>query len=124
MGDVDGGSDDRGLGVEETIVDGVVMLHVRGELDVATSWQLRTRLLAALGERDYSTVAIDMAGITFMDSSGLGLLLGLGEELRRRDVTLEVRAPSPSVRRVLALAGLEDRAFVVEDTALRETKPT
>ena len=103
--------DDRalssGLVLGEAQVDGdAVTLAARGELDITSGWQLRRRLLAATD--GCRSAVVDLAGVTFMDSAGLGLLVGLAAELRRKDVTLVLRAPSPFVQRVLTVSGMAD----------------
>ena len=101
-----------GLSLSEAHAAGeAVAFAARGELDITSGWQLRRRLLAAVDGCQQAVV--DLAGVTFMDSAGLGLLVGLAAELRRRHVTLVLRAPSPFVQRVLTLSGMHD-AFPVE----------
>jgi len=100
---------------EPVVVDAAVLVRLEGELDLASSWQLRRRLLAAVSPR-VRTVDLDLADVTFIDSSGLGTLVGLAEELRGRSVSVVVRNPSAATQRLLRLAALDDRPFGVEPT--------
>jgi anti-anti-sigma factor len=77
-------------------------LHVEGELDCATAprLELRLRALAGLGH----PVSLDLGEVTFMDSSGLRLLLDTHRQALREGREFEVRRPSPAVRRVIELA--------------------
>jgi anti-anti-sigma factor len=74
------------------------VLLVRGELDLATAGVLRDRL-----DADPPVTVIDMAGVTFLDSSGISVLAHA-----HRTRPIRVRQPSAAVRRVLELAGLAD----------------
>ena len=78
---------------------------MEGELDCATAPQLELRLraLAGLGH----PVSIDLADVSFMDSSGLRLLLDAHRAAERDGRTFELRRPSPAVRRVIGLARAE-----------------
>jgi len=88
-------------------------MRLAGELDLANSWQLRRRLLAVISP-DIRAVALDVADIAFIDSSGLGTLIGLAHELRGRSVSLVVRNPSIATRRLLRVAALDDQTFGIE----------
>jgi anti-sigma B factor antagonist len=80
-------------------------LYVHGELDCATAPALEARLrtLAGLGH----ALAVDLAEVSFIDSSGLRLLLQTRCDADRDGRVFEVRRPSPVVRRVLDLARAE-----------------
>ncbi len=78
-----------------------------GEIDVATSPQLRTELtnLIARGATD---ITLRFDGVSFVDSSGLGVLVGAYKRLREgRDGTIRIVGAQPSVRRVFEITGLE-----------------
>ncbi|MGC4806829.1 STAS domain-containing protein [Micromonospora sp. DT233] len=92
---------------------GCTVLEVHGELDMATSPQLRKGLqrLVDAGDRQ---VVVDLAGVGFMDSSGLGVLVAMFKALRAADGRLCLAAVQPSVRSVLAVTSV-DRAITVYD---------
>ena len=80
---------------------------VRGEIDVATSPQLRNELneLVARGAR---VITLDFAGVSFVDSSGLGVLVGTYTRLRDDDEgSIRIVGAQPSVRKVFEITGLE-----------------
>jgi anti-anti-sigma factor len=81
------------------------LLLVGGELDLATAPEL-ARMLGALRARGHAVV-LDLADVTFMDSTGLNLLLEAQREVGRDGWEFSVRGASQPVRRVIALAGLE-----------------
>ena len=88
---------------------------VKGEIDLAAAEAFREAIDGALREAGPRLV-IDMVDTTFLDSSGLNVLLQAYAALGRLPEALVLRAPSPVVRRVVELAGLED-LFAYDDGA-------
>ena len=83
------------------------VVAVRGEIDVATSPQLRNDLntLVARGARH---ITLDFSGVSFVDSSGLGVLVGTYKRLREdQDGSVRIVGAQPSVRKVFEITGLE-----------------
>jgi anti-sigma B factor antagonist len=84
---------------------GYTVVRVRGDQDIATRVSLVVAIARA-AQRDEGDVLVDLSGVTFMDASTIGALVGSRNRLRCRSQSLEVRAPSPRARRVLELCGL------------------
>jgi anti-anti-sigma factor len=82
--------------------DGVLLLRLEGELDVATTPRFRTEVERGL-EAGKQAVVIDMEEVTFMDSSMLKELLRAHSELSPRGGVLVLAAVHPTVRRLLEL---------------------
>jgi anti-anti-sigma factor len=86
--------------------DGVVVARLVGEIDVSNAGGIEAELHSLPNEA--LGLVLDLSGTTFMDSSGVSLLYGLRERLRRRGQTLRVVAPPGTApRRVLELTGYE-----------------
>ncbi len=83
-----------------------------GEIDAATSVELAAAI-AALGP----DVRLDLAGCTFIDSSGISLLVDLWYAARSNQARLTLVAPSPPVQRLLAMCGLTE-SFDIEATSV------
>jgi anti-sigma B factor antagonist len=77
----------------------LVVLH--GEVDLPERERLRDRLYALNG-----TVIVDLGAVTFMGSTGLGVLAGARNRLRANGGDLFLRSPQDHVRRVLDVTGL------------------
>jgi anti-anti-sigma factor len=78
-----------------------------GELDMGTVGELETRLLE-LQQNGFREVELDLRNLTFMDSSGVHLIVA-AERLARRDGTsFVVIAASPPVQRLFEIAGIEE----------------
>lgn len=84
----------------------------RGEIDLASSPRLRDELvvLADEGMRD---IVVDLAGVGFIDSSGLGVLVGALKRTRELGGTLTLRGLDGPVRKVFEITGLHE-LFVTE----------
>jgi anti-sigma B factor antagonist len=80
-------------------------LIVHGELDIATAPEL-VDLLARLRHHGHA-VTLDLAEVTFMDSTGLTLLMDAQTQSQQNGWAFAVRRPSQAVRRVFELAGVE-----------------
>jgi len=85
---------------------GTVQVAVIGEVDLSTSDLLRVRLLTVLSALRPHRIEVDLAGVTFLDCSGLTVLVVLGQAAARLGCRLRITNPQPIVRRVLDLTGL------------------
>ena len=79
-----------------------------GELDIATAGQLE-RELAAAAEGDAATILLDLSGLTFIDSTGLRIVLDCNERCGGSDGRLQIIAGTPAVDRLIDIVGLRDR---------------
>ena len=82
--------------------DRTLILH--GELDIATAPHL-VELLERLRHFGHA-VTLDLAEVTFMDSTGLTTLMDAYAQAERNGWSFSVRRPSPAVTRVFDLAGV------------------
>jgi anti-sigma B factor antagonist len=103
------------LSIEARAMGDRTVLTVRGELDLYTAPALRDRVLAAAAEGQRRLV-IDLSGVPFMDSSGLGVIVACLKRLRESggDLAL-VTAPGSPPSKLLSLTGL-DRAIPTSST--------
>ena len=88
--------------------DGLVRLAVAGEIDMASSDALAAALREAVRAGDAKEVAVDLSGVTFIDSSGIRTLVVAQGDAAEHGLTLYVTNPHHHVQRVLALTGLLD----------------
>lgn len=87
---------------------GATVVVLVGELDLATAGGLRTRL-ATLAQDDPppERVVLDLAGLDFVDASGISVLLSSQRALAARGSSLVLRTPSRMVSKVLRLLDLD-----------------
>src|SRR6476646_3010217 len=96
--------------VRRRVDEVVLLLQVDGELDIKSTDSLRAALDAA--EREGNIVRIDAAGVSFVDSTALGVLLASAQRLSARGVWRELIHGARPVRRILHLT-LPARTFHV-----------
>lgn len=87
--------------------NGSAVARLSGEIDHHNAKEFRTELDRYIVTAQPRELAIDFGDITFMDSSGIGLIMGRSKLMRECGGSLEVRNPQPYIRRVLKLAGIE-----------------
>jgi anti-anti-sigma factor len=95
------------------------VVWVRGELDIESKASLAATVARA-AQLDDLPILVDLSGVTFMDASVVGAIVGSRDQLRSRGQSLEVRAPSPTARSVLELCGL---AHLIQQEAVHPTGP-
>lgn len=93
--------------------DATVVIAVTGDLDIATADQLFREAHEALRAAATSTLVLDLAGVAFLDSSGIGTLVELRNVATDTGGELVLRDPSPRTRRLLQITAL-DTVFRVE----------
>ena len=84
-----------------------------GELDLATADPLG-RLLDEIVQQRPATLAVDMARLSFLDSTGINCLVSAALTAASVDCKLVVRRPSATVVRVLGICGVD--ALLLDDT--------
>ena len=87
--------------------NGTAIAMLSGEIDHHTARSLRTEIDKFVITMQPEKLAMDFTGITFMDSSGIGLIIGRYKLLKECGGQLEIRGPQPYIRRVLKLSGIE-----------------
>lgn len=85
---------------------GARVLVVTGELDLASADEFVAAVTGS--DMDEDAVLLDLAGVTFMDSTGLAALITVRNSARDQGRRMVVESYSPAVARVLELAGLAD----------------
>lgn len=87
---------------------------LRGEIDHHSAVSVRGEIDALIYEERPRHVALDMSGIDFMDSSGLGLIMGRYALMQKIGGELTLSSPNERILKILRLAGLE-RIIKIED---------
>jgi anti-anti-sigma factor len=98
----------------QVVLDGTSGARLSGELDLAAYPNAAEELAPLFGSP--GEVALDLSGVSFLDSSGIRLLIRLQASLVGEG-TLLLRSPQPQVARVLEIAGLPDLGIRIEGTS-------
>ena len=83
---------------------GTLAAYLTGKIDHHAAQALRREIDAQIDARMPELLTMDFSGVTFMDSSGVGLILGRGRHISALGGRLTVQNPPPAVRRMLDLA--------------------
>ena len=95
--------------IERDDRDGCLILAVRGEVDLSTGGRLMEAGSAALREAAGAPVILDLTGVDFLSSSGLGLLVALHDDGRELGAPLRVVVdPTRPVIRPIRTMGLDE----------------
>ena len=102
------------LGLVVRDQDAWTVLTVSGEIDIATAPSLRERLHALLAEGKRQIV-VDLDDVGFLDSTALGVLVGVLKRARSEDGEVRIVCTQPRVRKVFEITRL-DSAFDLFDS--------
>jgi anti-anti-sigma factor len=91
-----------------------VHLRLRGELDISTATRLEDDLQRIEAERP-ELIVLDLKELSFMDSTGLRLLITADARAREGGRELAIVQGNDMVQRVLRLTRLDERLHIVED---------
>lgn len=108
------------LGIVTDQCDGWQIVSVSGEVDIATAPELRERLHALLGQGSTQLI-VDLSGVGFLDSTGLGVLVGALKRVRTQGGDLRLVSTEPRITKIFEITRL-DSAFGVygsRDEAVR-----
>lgn len=100
------------------------MVRVIGGVDVATCSLLRDSLLRIATDEDFRGLVVNLAGVTFMDSAGVGVLVGVWRRVSATSASLALAAPTRQVQQILDTAGLSKilPVYDAEADAVRATR--
>lgn len=102
------------LDISTSMVGDARVVRVGGEIDVYTSPTLKAALVEATGGSS-GDVIVDLDQVGFIDSSGLGVLVGALRRAREAGGDLRVVSARPSVEKIFHITGL-DRVFALYGT--------
>ena len=97
---------DDDLTIRATRDGSTAIVTASGEIDLSNVGDLRIAVTDAA--EDCARLRLDLSGIEFIDSTGLGGLLELRSTLRARNVTLEIVAGEGPVRQAVEITGLAE----------------
>ena len=96
-------------------------IYLDGDIDHHNARSVRSKIDTKLYIQRPEELILDLSGVNFMDSSGLGLILGRYTKAVELGILFKVANPSPQIRKILDLAGTE-RLIKIENIAPREIR--
>jgi anti-sigma B factor antagonist len=94
--------------------DGIEVVDVEGEIDVYTAPRLRELLIDLVNKNNYQLV-VNMEKVEFLDSTGLGVLVGGLKRVRAHDGSLDLVCTQERILKIFRITGLT-KVFGIHDT--------
>jgi anti-sigma B factor antagonist len=88
--------------------EGYSVIAVRGEMDLHNAPTFQYAIERAAKNEGVGAVVVDMAEVTFMDSTALSALMRSKDALDQQEVSLRLAAPSGAVERIFSVTGFQD----------------
>lgn len=85
----------------------MLTVHLQGELDHYCAQQIRRELDELLRDSSIKALVLDFAQLTFMDSSGIGVILGRYRTIRDRGGSMYVTHMNPHIARIFHMSGMD-----------------
>lgn len=98
--------------VSDQAVDGYRVVTVSGEVDVATAPRLRDGLESAVGAAP-ARLVVDLSSVSFIDSTGLGVLIGVSKQADEAGVALRLVIAESRIIKLFEITGLLDLFTIV-----------
>ncbi|MEA2391614.1 MAG: anti-sigma factor antagonist, partial [Solirubrobacteraceae bacterium] len=95
--------------------DGAVRVRLTGELDIGTAGQAEEQIREVEGDEGAAELILDLEALTFMDSTGLRMLVAADARARETGRTLTIVRGPDAVQRVIELTGLESKLNLVDE---------
>jgi anti-sigma B factor antagonist len=93
---------------------GFTVIEVGGEIDVYTAPKLREKLISLVEAGSYQLI-VNMEGVEFLDSTGLGVLVGGLKRVRAQDGWIDIICTQSRILRIFKITGL-NKVFNIYDT--------
>src|SRR5229473_7063315 len=94
--------------------DGIEVVDVEGEIDIYTAPRLRELLIDLVSKTSYQLV-VDLDKVGFLDSTGLGVLVGGLRRVRAHDGSLDLVCTQQRILKIFRITGLTE-VFGIHDT--------
>ncbi|WP_342432190.1 anti-sigma F factor antagonist [Neobacillus sp. FSL H8-0543] len=94
------------LNIDIEIKQDVLCIRLSGELDHHTADELREKATNAIERNDIRHIVLNLEDLSFMDSSGLGVIIGRYKQIKQVHGEMVVCAISPAIQRLFDMSGL------------------
>jgi anti-sigma B factor antagonist len=102
--------------------DGIPVVAVRGELDLATT-DRTVRYVTDVIDSGARQVRVDLSGLAFCDACGLGALIRIAAHAERAGCRLELVKPSRAAARIMRITGVDERLLTAPLASLSTSAP-
>lgn len=94
------------MDIKFNLTDNTLYVSLIGELDDCTSSFTRDAIDEKLRNYNYQNVVFDMSNLTFMDSTGIGVLIGRYKYLKNKNVSTYICNPTSTVEKIFKMSGI------------------
>lgn len=98
---------DRKPGFDSEFTGTILKIKLRGEIDHHSAVAVRVAIDDMIRSKRPAELLIDMSAVDFMDSSGLGLIMGRYNTMKEIGGQVAVLDPTPATEKIMNLAGME-----------------
>jgi len=106
-----------GIGVSVHVQNTLMFVNLTGELDQSTTQPVKEKLISSIEASEARHIVFNLKGLSFMDSSGIGIILGRYNQIKDRGGRVFVVGMNPVVSKVFYLSGLNQIITIIEDEA-------
>ena len=89
-----------------TLENGMIVFKLVGELDEHSAEKARRLMDEALLTNNYTAIIFDLSRLSFMDSTGIGIVIGRYKLARKQNKNTYVKNPSATVDKIFKMSGL------------------
>ena len=95
------------MSVKLDVGENHIVAYISGEIDHHNAKNLRDAIDSMAERTSPKVLVLDFRGVTFMDSSGIGALLGRYKRMRDRGGSVMICGADPKIQRILRIAGVD-----------------
>ena len=92
--------------IDKKVVNKTLYIGLSGELDEHSSIYTRQTLDKLIEDAEVKRVVIDMSELSFMDSTGVGVLIGRFKRFKSRDIPIYIANPSKQADKIFKMTGI------------------
>lgn len=92
--------------IKSRIYNNTLYVVLNGELDEHSATEVRTELDELFDEKGFNQVIIDLSELDFMDSTGIGVLLGRYKKMKSKNTPIYICNPSTHAEKIFKMTGL------------------
>ncbi|HOQ76528.1 MAG TPA: anti-sigma factor antagonist [Thermoclostridium sp.] len=85
-----------------------LVVMIEGEIDHHTASRIRERIDSKFLMEPVKNMVLDLSRVTFMDSAGIGLILGRMNRVKLIGGSMVIRKPRPEIQRILRMSGIKE----------------
>lgn len=104
-----------GLNVQMAIKRNMLLIRLKGELDQASSEGLKIRVSEIVNKYFIKHIILNFEELSFMDSSGIGFIIGRYSQLKQRQGKIVICAMNQIIERIFLLSGLKKICMIASN---------